>query len=293
MERIPKLFPVIAACAVLTGSGLAAWAQGSPTEDITVTGTKSREVIQNFVTSFATPARLTDKLPRWESGVCPLIMGQPPAIAQLISQRVRDLAVLAGAPVNKAPSCTPNIHVIFTTTPQDLLDDVRTHQAVLLGYADSARQRDRLAVVRRPIQAWYTTQTQDFNGRYRIDISTTFDDTPTLSGGLSRIQDALRSSYVHAVIVADTTKLQDESIGPLADYIAVLALTQINSLDGCQPLPSIMNLLAKNCAAKTDMLTGIDVTFLQGLYHMRADHRLASQKAEIADVIQAAMAAGR
>ena len=277
-----------------TGSIASGWAQpaASPAEDVTVTGTRSRQVIQSFVASFATPTRLTDKIARWENGVCPLTMGQPPAIVEIIHQRVRDLAALVGVPVNNKPSCKPNIEIVFTTTPQELLDHVREHQAIILGYADSARERDRLALVKRPVQAWYTSQTQDYNGRRRIDISTTFSDTPTLSGGMSRIQSALLSSYVNVVIVVDPSKLQDQGVGPLADYIAVLALTQINTLDGCQPLPSIMNLLAKDCATRTDMLTVNDVTYLRGLYNMRADRRLGTQKSEIADTMQAALTGG-
>jgi len=50
----------------------------------------------------------------------------------------------------------------------------------------------------------------------------------------------VRSAFYHILIVADPGKLQDHGIGPLADYIAMLALTQVNSLDGCKPLPSIV-----------------------------------------------------
>jgi len=288
----PRLSVAIMAIVALATVSIAPGsAQPAPsaTENITVQGTKSREVIQSFVGSFATPTRLADALPRWESGVCPLIMGQPPAIIQIIHQRVRDLAALSGAPVNNKSSCKPNIEIIFTTTPQELLDNVREHQPIILGYADSARERDRLALVKRPVQAWYTTQSEDYNGRRRVDISTTFSDMPTVGGGLSRIRHALLSSYLNVVIVADPEKLQDQGIGPLADYIAMLALTQINTLDNCQPLPSIMNLLAKDCATKTDMLTINDVTYLHGLYTMRRERNLAAQKGEIADTMLAAL----
>jgi len=57
-----------------------------------------------------------------------------------------------------------------------------------------------------------------------------------------------------------------QQIVPLADYISMLALTQINSLDACQQLPSIVNKLAADCDHAADGLTQFDLAYLQGLY---------------------------
>ena len=54
-------------------------------------------------------------------------------------------------------------------------------------------------------------------------------------------------------------------MGAVGDYIAMLALTQLSSLDTCQALPSIVNLLAPGCAQKPDGLTENDVAYLRGL----------------------------
>ena len=60
----------------------------------------------------------------------------------------------------------PTIEIIFTTTPQDLLDTVRKDDPAYLGYFTSLAQADTLAKVTRPIQAWdATTETTDRKGR--------------------------------------------------------------------------------------------------------------------------------
>ena len=272
-------------------------------------GARSREDIQNFVDNFATPTRMTGKIARWEDGVCPRTVGQRPAIAKIVTQRVKDLAAFVGAPVNDSPSCTPNIEIVFTSSPQDLLKNVRARDADFLGFAESSAERDRLATVTRPIQAWYTTQTRDLHGLNRIDSamrpgegvalpcftctgrsSGSSGPTEYLPGAAyanvtgNRVNDGVRSAFYHILIVADPSKLQDHGIGALADYIALLALTQIASLDSCQLLPSIENMLAQGCETKTQMLTVNDVAYLRGLYKMSADRRLlATQKGEIAD----------
>jgi hypothetical protein len=68
--------------------------------------------------------------------------------------------------------------------------------------------------------------------------------------------------------VADPAKLADYEIGSLADYISMLALTQLNSLNICQQLPSIVNMLAAGCEGKADALTDNDRGYLRGLYKM-------------------------
>ncbi|HEV2224670.1 MAG TPA: hypothetical protein VGR84_16890 [Candidatus Acidoferrales bacterium] len=66
-----------------------------------------------------------------------------------------------GAPVSDMKSCTPNIEIVFTTAPQVLLDGIRKDDPDYLGYATTSDQRDALATVSRPVQAWYTTETID------------------------------------------------------------------------------------------------------------------------------------
>ena len=279
-------------------------------ESVTVTGTKSREVIGNFTKSFATPTMLTGKIARWERGVCPVAVGQKPSFTRFITQRIKYVAIAVGAPVNTEASCTPNIEVVFTTTPQALLDNVRKNEAVYLGYAISSAQLDALAIVTRPIQAWYTTETVDLIGKRQLDSG-----RPPESGGVTmaselvmpssrasgapttmanayrarstgnRIDGGIHSGFNHIMIVVDTTKVADQTVVLLADYISMLALTQLNSLDVCQQLPSIVNLLAADCSHAVEGLTQFDLAYLQGVYKMGAGKSLALQRNDIADAM--------
>lgn len=286
-------------------------------ENVTVTGTKSREMVDTFVKSFVAPTRLTGKIARWESGICPRAVGQRPATAQYVSQHLKDIAAAVGAPVNTRESCTPNIEIVFTNTPQELLDNVRLHDADYLGYAESAAQREKLAMVTRPIQAWYTTQTRDLRGIGSVDSGrsrgagtsmSNFTSVPcsgcagrnaapielgdarfaNVSG--NRVSDGVRSALYHVLIVVDPRKLPDQEIGPLADYIALLALSQLNSLDTCQQLPSIVNMLAPACERKPNSITEEDLAFLRGLYKASPEKSLVVQQNEIANRMSDALA---
>jgi hypothetical protein len=291
-------------------SVLAASAQPAapPDGNGTVPATRSPEMLQNFAKSFVTPTRRTGKIARWESGICPLTVGQPPAFSAYITKRVKDVAAMVGAPVNAAPDCRPNIEIVFTTTPQALLDDVRARRVEFLGFAETSAQREKLATVTRPIQAWYATQTKDLHGTTRIDssrhtnagmtmacftclpcpfckgLNAPFLELPDAHEAVagSSLSDGTRSSFFHAIVVVDANRLAGYQIGPLSDYISVLALAQINSLDACQQLPSIVNMLVAGCEQKSADLTENDLAFLRGLYRMSSEKSFIVQQNEIA-----------
>ena len=292
------------AIAVCLAGPAAAQPEKAP-ESVTVTGTHDRQVLEKFVEGFSSENRVTGKIARWEDGVCPLTIGLAPRFAAFVSRRVREVAGQAGAPVNKASGCKPNIHIVFTSAPQALIDNIKKKQPEFLGYYDNNSQRDALAAVTRPIQAWYLTETKDLRGMAEVDnprgggSEITIQD-PTLPNTFmtivmphargrnvsgSRLGDGTHSAFHNIIIVADPARLTDHEIGTLADYIAFLSLTQLPSLGACQPLSSIVNLLAKDCAAVKG-LTDNDGAYLRGLYRMGTDRIIGVQRAQIAHDMQ-------
>ena len=77
--------------------------RSAPEESVTVTGFKSREVLDKFVKSFAAPTKLTGKIARWENGICPVAVRQPPAFTAFVTARVKAIAAAVGAPVSALP----------------------------------------------------------------------------------------------------------------------------------------------------------------------------------------------
>jgi hypothetical protein len=305
---------------MLPAQAASAQTPAAPTENVTVTGAKSREALENFAKAFITTTKRTGKIARWERGVCPLVMGQKPDVIGFITQRVKAVAEAVGAPVNSEPACTPNIEIIFTTTPQALMDSTRKNNPDYLGYATTSDQRDRLATVIRPIQAWYLTETVDLDGVPRIDsgrmqgsgiaMSNFSPITMPSTGPGNRdpiympdatyarvtgnhINDGARSNFHHILIVVDSTRLAGQKLIPLADYITMLALTQLNVLDTCQQLPSIVNLLATNCDHGIDGITANDLAYLHALYTMGSDKSGVFQKDDIADAMVDRLAKGK
>jgi len=236
----------------------------------------------------------------------------PDDVTALVVQRVKEVATKVGVRVSTNPVCKPNIVIAFTSTPQALLDNIRKDHAEWLGYHSSSEELDRLGAVTRPIQAWYSTATEDLNGRRQIDGSRSDSNGrgvlvtapcylidpgfKTMPGGIcnvwfpnaikaevkgSRVADGLRATFDHVTIIANPPAVH-ASWSTIDDYIAVLALAQINSLDTCQALPSITNLLASGCTQAGTAITANDLGYLKAVYAANPEKVPGLQKNEIA-----------
>ncbi len=244
----------------------------------------SDQAISDYVDAHSATTHL-GKIARWEDGICPAVVGLPAGFTKFMIDRIKTVATTAGVPVDANPGCKANVQIIFTTTPQALLDGIRAKEPVLLGYYDSPDQAEKMATVTHPIQSWYTTATIDLRGKPQIDFrhannNQTYDPMDSQNTTGSHLGDGLRSAFYHVTIIADPSKLGDHEIGALADNIAMLALSQPVSLDTCTELPSIVNLTTPGCHAGAPLaaITKADAGYLKALYHINLGGALRAQR---------------
>lgn len=307
----------------LAATTTAALAQAPAPESVTVTGTKEEQAVARFVEASVTPTRMTGKTARWETPICPAMQGIKPEDAAAMLARLKKNAADAGVRVSGKKDCDPNIEVIFTDDPQGVMDQVKETQPDLLGYFDSSEARDRLAIVKRPIHAWYRTATQDIRGHSFVDGARTaespgrgttavvpcantsgnrqlqmrngvqvfaavpgslcvreFDAVKTNVPGF-KIDEGVRSQFDHIAIVVDTGKVAKMKAGAVADYISMVALAQLSSLETCQGLASITNMLVAGCAQSADAITVNDMGYLRGVYQSNPDLAPQARQNEI------------
>ena len=303
-------FITIAALALVPCDVMAQPAPAKPTftlppESITVIAAKpSVATIEGFVEARGGRTHSLDRMARWSLKVCPLTIGLGDKYAAYVTRRIRDVAVAVGAPVDPDPACQPNIEVVFTTTPQSLIDSVRKSDPAYLGFHYTEQEADDLAKVAHPIQAWYTNislsmyehrppgyggQTLDMGrcgptnsvsfriGGHKVSLNCLTE----AGGGPSRARDGMNGGFLNILIVAEPARLFDYEVGSLADYITMLALSQPASLDNCQELPSISNMLAPSCTSVSSRITDGDLAYLQALYRLLDGQGLTFQRDEM------------
>jgi hypothetical protein len=86
-------------------------------------------------------------------------------------------------------------------------------------------------------------------------------------------------------ILVDAEKQANVPLGATADYIAMIVLTRMASLDTCSELPSIIDLLALSCSdrARPDSITVADRAFLKSLYAADLQQNRNIEQADIRD----------
>lgn len=310
----------------------------APVAPVTVQGTAPPAMVEeqarSFVKAYAAPTAKTGQFARWHGTVCVQVIGLAPALAAQVKARTEEVATeleLKAAPAG----CPANIQIVFSDAPQRLLDGmVAKGQYSIFGYHERY-QTKAVTTMSRPIQAWYKTATQGeglnganaafanftqggqltfvtptgmaqgmFPGMSQAGAQTTVDSpesgTP-MGCANSHFSECLQSLFLNVLVVVDNAKVKGQPLGPVSDYVAMLALSQPRSLDGCQALPSVIDLFAKSpCEGRTapDGLTAADAAYLTALYKADPQNKGRWEQddimAEMADIlIKAQSAAGK
>ena len=296
-------------------------ADPSQLDEVTVSARKfdrttlEKVIVPRFVRSHAATSPVIAQLGRWHAPVCPQVTGLRADYAGLVAQRIGQITAKVGAPTPASgKKCAANVEVVFSATPQSLLDHIAKDYRWLLGYYDASQTKE-VITVDRPIKAWYVTGTRAMNpiqkpvgglnggqsGDPTNPSAIPFNDGAQIDapggqrpgagrlgvGGIagSHLTEGLTSELMHALIVVDTRTVSRYSLAEISDYVAMLALTRLASLDTCSDLPSITELLSKQCSehATAHSMTAADFAFLTALYSSDLEPHLNVEQGEIRD----------
>jgi hypothetical protein len=223
---------------------------------------------------------VTDRnLARWRGAmqsICPLTVGLRPGDNAFVTARLRALAAYVGAPVQSDPQCKNNVQIIFTSDPKQAMDDVLkwATSPSTFGIRYSGGMRDLVAYRSdHAIEGWYITT----RGGARVlntDVALVGLDVLPVWPQINQmyLQNDPRASGVGigvVILVVDTTKVADYTIGTIADYLAMLTLSVAQSPDHCDPLPSILDSMSSSCGTRErpTAITAGDLAFLKALYY--------------------------
>jgi hypothetical protein len=251
-------------------------------------------IIPKFVESHGALSPVIGQLGRWHDPVCPQVTGLQTVAGEYVSRRIEAVARSVGAPTRSVDGkCAVNVEIVFTPTPQALVDHMAQSYRPLLGFYYPSQQK-RVTRFNRPIQAWYMTGSRSMNPSQRpvqglsasngsnqaqpapFHSGIVVDSPYTMGAGLSGVSGmagshltkGLTSELLHVLVVADSNAVSSHSVAAISDYIAILTLTRLSSLDGCNELPSIVDLFSAGCGARPgpDAITPADTAFLRALY---------------------------
>lgn len=250
-------------------------------------GDSLSEFIMHHATVHYVSTGTTRNLARWRGGkqsICPITVGLNPTYNAFVTARLRALARYVGAPVQSDPQCKTNVQILFTNNPQASMDEViKWATATAFGVRYSGGMKDLIAYRGdHPIQGFYLTTRGGARALNTdvallgLDVLPVWPRVDQKYLGNDSIGTRLGGGSGSGIgigvvlLVVDTTKLGRYSIGTLADYLAMLTLSVAQSPDHCDPLPSILDLMASSCGTREGpaTITAGDLAFLKGLYYL-------------------------
>ena len=273
-------------------------------EDVVVEGRRLEDATSEFVREVADPAPGRG-LARWRGGVCPGVVNLRGETARYIADRVSTVASDLGLRTGAA-GCKPNIVIIATTdanafTKAYVAREPRLFVAGGTGMDQGRAALDRFQNTDRPVRWWTLSVPVDGDTGVRAvrlpgDVSgsgtgggdgrgNTAEYAPNIAvRSFSRMSSQIIDDVRGVYIIVDIDRIQGASVTQLADYIALVAMAQIDPDADTSHYATILNVF--DDPTQTETLTNWDRAYLEGLYNAYSTKlNLGARRGEIADSI--------
>lgn len=243
--------------------------------------------VHSFVQGITRDARFYgESVPRWRAPLCFLVAGLPRAQGEFVVGRLSQVASAAGARL--APQgCRPNLHVVFTRQPDRLVNEWYARDRRF--FADSSpTEIERFlhpSQQPQPVRAWYNAELVKTGG---VPLSThgSACDGANSNVAISCLYSTSRLTWSElldlssVVVVVDTERANGFELGPVADYIAMVGLADINLEADVGDTPTILQLFSASDKNRPPGLSTWDQAFLHALYHSEQESK--GQRSQIA-----------
>lgn len=214
--------------------------QAEDDRDIVVTGIADVErQLTDFVGAL-TQVPNGGQLSRFETAVCPTVVGIPPAQKDAVVARIRVVAKAAGLAVG-GRSCVPNVLLVVTADKRTFLEALRAKHGYYFGEMSRSDIR-RLIAEPGPAAAWQVEgpplnadgQEMATNNGVAVNRTTRPD---------SRLSAGARPQFAAAAVVVESKALEGLTTTQLADYAAMRAFTRADPSKLPASAPTILTIL--------------------------------------------------
>ena len=89
--------------------------------------------------------------------------------------------------------------------------------------------------------------------------------------------------FMNVIVVVDNHAVAGKSLGVLSDYLVMMTLAQPRSLEGCNALPSVIDMFGKTCPDRDPSrgLTPADAAYLTALCPTDPEAKMAMAQGDI------------
>lgn len=255
---------------VVVASGTTSAADSdAPAAAVTIEGRREdlQRQVHTYVRNITRPSG-DRSLVRWRVPICPLVAGLPADQGEFILTRLSAIARSVGAPLG-ARTCRPNFYVVATADAT---------------FRPAPSRRRGVAERHSPVRVFYDAPVETADGLPLGPGAPNPQGTAnTLVGPRAkdtRIDFSAVSTLASVLVLVDTARAKDLQMGPLADYIAMVGLTELDVNVDVGDAPTILRLFTEAAPSTLTGLSEWDQSFLTNLYTTRQSFRL--QRSQIA-----------
>lgn len=258
---------------------------------VVVEGRRLQETVRAFVDEVAAAPR-GSRLARWDREICVGVSNMDVRYAQFMVDRVSLLALDAGLEIGE-PGCRPEILIVATSDAPALAarlvaDNPNGFRPARNSTDLGAAALETFQTSAAPVRWWHISMPVSVDtGEPAIALRG--ETAPNVAvRDASRLRANVRDDLSRVIILLDVSKIGRISFGALSDYVAMVALAQIDPSADTAPFPTVLNLFSDR---EVQGLTDWDRDYLRGLYAARRDRaRSSQQEREIADSLMDAQA---
>lgn len=262
--------------------------QSTPLPDVVVENQPLEEVVRTFVDEVADP------LPgfgpaRWDRKLCVRVAYLRPELARFMVDRIGRVARRVGVGTGD-PGCRPNVLIIAAADGQEMARAmVNARSSAFLTHVTGANQsRSDLETFQssdQPVRWWHISlpvNADTGQAVVRLPGQRPAEGSSGETG--SRLRTELQNDLIRVFIVVDFNRANGTSIGPLSDYVAMVALAQVDPDADTSRYDTILNLFDGPGAPSA--LTDWDRSYLRALYDAHLDQqRPGAQLANVARIM--------
>lgn len=240
----------------------------STLDDIVVDGRRLDELARTYVDAVAAPAKRRG-LARWPGRICVGAVNMRRDLSQAVVDHVSSLALELGLRVGE-PGCRPNIVVIFSADARSLATSLveADRRAFHLGVGGLDRGGVALDAFTRseePVRWWHVSMPVIGASHVRA-IRMPGDSGPIVVPGEGIVNRGrpISDDLNKVVIIVDVDQLEGATLAALSEYIAMVALAQVDPEGDTSGYSTILNLFAD--PGGVQRLSEWDMTYLRALY---------------------------
>ena len=244
------------------------------------------KIMLDFVNELGDPVNRDTGFARLDHPACFRIHNASSAVTDYLLKRLAAAALETGM---EAPSatCKPNVDIIMSDdgklTATNMVENRRSFFKPFGNAEGTTQDSHALSEFRSssaPVRWWQITVPIDRAGNPVVP-SPNPGEPPYVAATNSHLSSGLRDQLLGTLIIVDINKLGETTWDQLADYLAMVALVQVDPHASLTGFDSILNLFSGNTAPAA--LTEWDKAYLQSLYSMNLYMLPHVQKAQLAN----------